>query len=139
MLLSSKRIIFSMEQEADLFGWYILKKAPSVFAKELYVKTISKTALEINRTDQNLLFFIYRNQWSLGLIDSGLALLTPHSEIRRRIYIIFSILECSREFSDDFLPKERSLSFMLVILFSGFRGVVKGLLGSLLIKSIARG
>jgi hypothetical protein len=133
--LLHKTNIISPEQEADLFGRYILKRLPSDSSKQLYMKAITTSVLESDK-DKKLILFIHGNPWSLGLIDSGLAFIMPYSEIRKRIYIMFSILECNPEYADNFLSKKRNPFYILVILFSGVRGVLKGLLGSMIIKII---
>ncbi len=40
----------------------------------------------------------------VGLLDAGLAVADPHSELRRRLYLMFAILESSPEYHELFLP-----------------------------------
>lgn len=127
---------FTPEQEADFFGKYIIKKSPNEYVKQQYVKALQNSASQIQISDKKIAEFLYRNQWSLGCIDSGLALLTPHSEIRKRIYIIFALLESSPEYVDYFLPKKRNLFYLFILFFVGVRAIVKSLIGVLLIKII---
>jgi hypothetical protein len=127
----------SLMQEAEIFGQYLLKRAPGEAAKTLYSQAISSTSVTIEINDQKLLRFVLHNTWSIGLVDSGLALLNPGSEVRRRLYMLFCILESSPEHHDLFLPKHRNSFYLLAVLFSGFHAVIKAIVGSVLVKIIA--
>ena len=126
----------SLRQEAEIFGRYLVKRPPGDAAKTLYSHAIRSTPTTIEIKDQKILQFILHNAWSIGLVDSGLALLKPASEVRRRLYIMFSILESTPECSDIFLAKKRNPFYLLIILLSGVRAIIKGLVGSLLVKII---
>jgi len=127
----------TLAYEAEILGKYLLKILPSDLAKILYVKAIHSTVTPIHTNDKKLLQFILRNNWSIGLVDSGLALLNPTSEIRRRIYVLYAILESMPEYHSRFLPKQRSPFYLFTIAFAGIRAVTKGIVGSLLIKIIS--
>ena len=127
---------YSLEPEAELFGGYLLKRPPNENVKKFYIKAVSNTFIEIKGSDKKVLDFLYRNRWSIGFIDSGLALLYPHSEIRKRIYIMFALLESSPEYVDLFLPKKRNFLYLFVLFFVGIRSILKSLIGILLLKII---
>jgi hypothetical protein len=72
----------------------------------------------------------------LGLLDSGLALVRPHAELRRRLYLLFALLEATPEYADRFLPAARRPWYVIYIAWVGARAAVKGLLGSALVKLV---
>lgn len=127
---------FSLEQEADILGTYLLKQSPNSLVKTLYAKAIQKASAPVHINDQKLLKFILRQNWSIGLVDSGLAFMNPSSEVRRRIYIMFAILESMPDYYDRYLPKHRAKFYLFVIAFTGIQAVIKALIGSVLIKII---
>ncbi len=126
-----------LEQEAELFSRYLLNRSPDKLAVELYSRAIKQTSASLTPQDQKLLPFLKNNTWSMGIIDSGLAFINPHSEIRRRLYFMLSILESIPENHDLFLPKKRNQLYLIVVVYHGTRATIKALLGSLLIKMIA--
>ncbi len=46
-----------------------------------------------------------RSRFAMGAIDAGLALVKPSSTIRKRIFIMLSILEASPHHTGHFLPE----------------------------------
>lgn len=121
--------------EAEIFGKYLINQSPSQNIKLLFTKA-ALVDNSISVQDKKLLNFIIKNTWSIGLIDSGLAILNPKSEVRRRLYIMFAILESSPEHNDYFLTIKRRPLYFLIILLSGIRSFIKSFLGILLVKII---
>lgn len=126
----------SLHQEANLFGKYFLKKLPGEREKNLYVKLAGEITPPLELTEQRILRFALNNKWSIGLLDAGCAFIRPQSELRRRLHLMFAILECSSEYNDLFLPKQRSPFFLLILIFNGVAAIVKALVGSLILKYI---
>ncbi|MBI2271389.1 MAG: hypothetical protein HYU69_13680 [Bacteroidetes bacterium] len=128
---------FSPEHEAEIFGRYLLGLSPNNTVKKLYAHAIQSTNPICAVADRKLLTFALKNNWSIGLIDSGLAFLEPGSELRRRLYILFAIMESTPEYADHFLTRKRNPVYLIIVLLSGIRAVIKTTFGSLLIKIIA--
>jgi len=125
------------EKEARLFCRYLIKKTPSDFATILYSKAIEDNSIEVNDTDRKILQFAIDHPWSLRLLDSGAAIAMPQSELRRRLYTMFAILESTPEYADSFLTVDRSVFYLATIFFSGLRALLFALGGIILIKIIA--
>jgi hypothetical protein len=125
--------------EAENFGAYILKKKPSEDAINKYIRIVKSRRSDesANPLDKKLLGFARKHRWSIGLIDSYLALFKPESEFRHRLYIMFAILESSHEYSDHFLPVKRGPIHIVYIFYTGAKAVVKIPFG-LVISWIAR-
>jgi hypothetical protein len=124
-----------LEQEARLFTRYLIGRDANPQAIRLY-ETVMSTSKPDNK-DKKLLDFMTSHPSSIGLIDAGLVFHNATSEARRRLYIMFAILEASPEYCDFFLPKKRSPFYILVIFYSGVRAIIKAGLGLLLVKVIA--
>lgn len=128
---------FAPEHEAEIFGRYLLGVSPNHTVKNLYIRAIQATSPTITAGDKKLLRFVLKNNWSIGLVDSGLAFLNPGSELRRRLYTLLAVLESDPEYADHFLTKKRNPIYLIIVLLSGVRAVIKTICGSLLIKIIA--
>ncbi len=132
---TDKSDYFELLKEARVFGLYLLKQQPDIGSQELYAKALQSSPAD--KTD-NALRFAINHPWSITFLDSGLALISPQAELRRRIYIMFAILEASPKYCDFFLSKKRSLAYPLFIIYVGLRSMFKALVGILLIKVVAR-
>jgi hypothetical protein len=128
-------------REAIILENYLSSASPSMILVQRYNDAILNTSstLTISISDRRLLLFIQKKPSFLGFIDSGLAILNPYSEVRRRIYIMFSLLESSVDHTNEFLPVKRKRIYLLTVLFSGFSAICKALVGILLIKLITHG
>jgi len=70
------------------------------------------------------------------MIDSGLALIKPHSEVRRRLYLMFAILESTPEYWKYFIPVRRSGWYIITIIGVGLRSVLRAIFGVILVKAL---
>jgi hypothetical protein len=124
--------------EATIFGRYITKQIPSESVCTIYRKAMRANPGTSSAADTRLLAFIYRHPHAIGIIDAGLALVSPQSEIRRRLYVMFSILESTPEHHALFLPKRHSVGGVLFVGFSGLRAVCKAVAGVFMVKVVGR-
>jgi len=124
----------NLETEARIFTRYLINREASPQVIELY-KT-AMVASEQSEADKKLLSFMVSHPASIGLIDAGLVFHNPSSEARRRLYVLFAILEASTEHHDLFLPVKRSPLYGFVIMYSGIRAVCKAALGLLVVKVV---
>ena len=122
--------------EAEIFGRYILKKQPNDYCVDLYEQAMMKLNIIIGNKDKKILMFILKNPWSIGLVDAGLCMFHKESAVRRKIFTLFAIIETSPEYCHYFLPHKQSPVYLIYILWAGFRGVMKAILGGLLLKLI---
>ncbi len=126
----------ALEQEAAHFASYFLKDSSSKAVIDLYEKALTDCPVPSER-DKKLLAFIAKNPSLTGLVDAALAFTDPHSEVRRRLYIMFAILESQPEHCDSFLPVKRNPFYVFIIAWVGFVSVWKTFLGIILLKVIA--
>lgn len=124
-----------LEKEAQIFTRYLIGAEANPQAIQLYAAAMSTS--KPDSTDKRLLNFMVAHPGSIGLIDAGLVFHNAASEARRRLYVMFAILEASSEYYDCFLPKKRSPVYIFVIFYAGIRAIIKAGLGLLLVKVIA--
>jgi hypothetical protein len=124
----------ALRAQGALLGHYLIKQAPSDQALTLFERAIAHAPGTLSTQDRKLLAFVTAHPWALGIIDSGLVFVRPYSEVRRRLYIMLSILESMPEYSNIFLPSQRSPWYLLTIMLAGIRGVAKAIAGVIFIK-----
>ena len=129
--------IKSIEQQATIFSHYLLKQSPSPKAIQLYKDSVGDI-IQISSLDRKLFRYIEQHPLSIGFIDAALPLYSPHSEVRRRLYLMLAILEASPEYYRDFLPVERKVWYIFFVTYSGIRAVLKAAFGSVLVRIIGR-
>ena len=124
-----------LEKEATLFCRYLIKQTPTDFVKELYARALDQQ-VALNDSDKKILKFALDHTWSLRFLDAGAAIIKPQSELRKRLYIMFAILESSPNYVDCFLTIDRSVFYLFKIIFSGIRAIISTIVGIMLIKLI---
>lgn len=122
-----------VEYEALIFGKYLLKKTPNTKAIKLYVDAIENIN-DVTMHSVKSIQFVCEHPKLLRLVDSGLAIIEPESELRRRLYMMFSILESSSEYHTYFLPRKRSSFYVLVIGITGISAVVRAVVGVIIVR-----
>lgn len=119
--------------QAEMLSRYLIGKPPGELITKLYTAAVeAETAL--SPREQVTLSFAFRHPWAVGVLDAGLALLRPHAELRRRIYIMLALLEAAPEYHRYFLPREHSPFYVVIIGLVGVRSVLRLAVGLTLVK-----
>jgi hypothetical protein len=91
-------------RQADIISFYLIGRAASSHSKRMYEKVLKDSEPEsIDPKDQKIINFAFKHKKTIRLLDSAMALLRPQSELRRRIYIMFAILEAHPDNFDKFI------------------------------------
>lgn len=122
-----------LEREADVFAEYLLGRPPDERVRALYRAAMEKISIATDEKDAKLLEFVLRNPRFVGLADAGTALVRRQSAFRKRLLVMFAIVECLPSQSDLFLPPTRIRFYPACVFWSGCRAAVKALLGSMLV------
>jgi hypothetical protein len=125
-------------EEAVAFGRYLTGQSPGQQCIDLYVAAVVKRAGIVSGGDARLISFARRHPHALGLLDAGLALARPRAELRRRIYLMFAIVEATPENCQSFLPTDRSRAYIVVVAAYLAAAMLKAILGLALIGVVAR-
>ena len=124
--------------EATIFTKYLIGKQADRKTKDLYNRAISISSTPLDKNDTAILNFLTKHPNTLGLLDAGLAVINPHSEVRRRLYLIFAILESTPLYWEYFIPVQRRPIYIFIIIAVGIRSIYRLLIGSILVRSILR-
>jgi len=128
-----------MNHEASVFSHYLTKRQPPTHAQALYAAKVAEVASEtIPPREQRQLSFALSHPWCIGLLDGGLALVNPHAELRRRIYIMFAILEASNQHHQYFLVRRRGPFYVIYVVFVGIRASLKAMCGLVLLQLLRK-
>lgn len=127
----------TLDQQAEVFGRYLIGEYPSAAAKKLYIDAITHNPGKLDDIDQTLLRFVTKKPWALGLIDASLPFYKPESEVRRRLYVLLAILEATPQYHDKFLPTDRGLGYIFYLAYCGIRAIFRTVVGSLLVRIVA--
>jgi hypothetical protein len=72
----------------------------------------------------------------MKLVDGGLALSAPQSPLRKRIFIMLTLLECSPDYTESFLPQQRSMWYLIPLGFRAAMSAVYGVAGLVMVKTL---
>jgi hypothetical protein len=120
--------------EAQLFSRYLIGRPADDHSCRIFYQVVADQPL--NARDSNLLAFVIRHPWAIGLIDAGLVFYSPYSQVRQRLYIMLAILETSPQYSTIFLPKQRNFLYIFVVGLSGLRAIGRVIAGSILVRLV---
>ena len=103
------------EHEAVILARYLIKRSPTRQVVELYSDAIGILNLSLDEREKKLWNFVLRRPWFLKFLDAGLAMNFPGSVLRRRILVMFAILETQAEYYSLFQPVRRPAVYILVM------------------------
>lgn len=127
-----------MKQEAITFGKYLLSgETPDEKSIALYEAAHGYKNLSVPAGEEKLFSFAVRNRWALGAIDGALAFKNPDHIVRRKLLLMSAILESRPKYADLFIPKKRSVFYLIAFGWIGFRAITKAVFGRLLLAFVA--
>lgn len=127
-----------MKQEAITFGKYLLSgEMPDEKSIALYEEAHAHKNLSVPAGEQKLFSFAVRNRWALGAIDGALAFKNPDHIVRRKLLLMSAILETRPKYAELFIPKKRSVFYLIAFSWIGFRAICKAIFGRMLLILVA--
>ncbi len=124
----------SSASEVEAFTSYLVRMPATEHVANLYDSVIVKRS--ISSRDKRLLNFMVKRRWSIRYVDSALALTNPESEIRKRMLILFAILESDPHYVDKFLAPKYSAAQLIRIIATGCSAVFSAAIGFLLVRVV---
>jgi hypothetical protein len=122
------------DKEAQVLSKYLVgEECPTEIAVR-YEEAVNKLNAVLSRQEQQIWDRMLSSRLYLKLIDSGLAITSPQSALRKRIFIMLAILEASPEYTLYFLPQKRSVFYIIPLGFKAALSAVYLLAGTLLVK-----
>jgi hypothetical protein len=126
----------SWKTEAIAFSRYLIGEEPDEQSVALYIAAQKKFDMAISAREASKLKFTLRFPGTLGMIDGALALVNPEHVLRKKLYIMFSILESGPKYHAYFLPQKHGSSHIIFILLTGLRASFNTLFGFILLPWI---
>lgn len=122
--------------EVHIGGRYILHQQPNEQCLALYKQAMEKLEIQLDEEDEKIFHFMLQHPWLMGMIDAGLAITEPHSQVRRKIFVLLAIFETQPQYADLFLPQKRGRLYVLRIFFVLCRAAICAVLGIVLVKGL---
>lgn len=128
-MLTAKQI-----DEANCLSLFLVGSPCPQDAAVAYWQAIEKLGGELD-TDNRLAWErMMKSALLLRCVDAGLALTSPTSTLRKRIFVMFCILETEPEMAIYFLPRQRGFIYLPVVAWHGVRAILAAVLGIALVK-----
>lgn len=124
----------SPHQEALLLASYILGQAPLKPYLSRYEDALNTLNPIGDSQDEKLLRLCHRFPSLLHLVDAATALSKRDSAIRKKLILMAAILEAGPDYTDLFLPQNRSRLYSLRSLYQATLSILNTLFGSVLLK-----
>jgi hypothetical protein len=118
--------------EAKVLAHYLIHES----ATDAHIALYERATLPHATTDNNRTFIVaLQHPKLLPYLDAHDALFRPNSILRQRLYLMFSILEASPDFTPKFLPQKRSPLYIFAVAGYGIRGAYRVIVGLSLVKT----
>ena len=111
--------------EAQVLSKYLIGERCSEQTVQHYAVAVEKLHASLTPAQQHIWDSMISFRPYLKLVDSGLAVTNAQSPLRKRIFIMLTLLEASPDHVRYFLPQERSICYLIPL---GFRAGVSALL-----------
>ena len=119
----------SLHDEAAIFSRYLVGYSPTTSHADLYTRVAPRP------TDTGTYAAALRHPALLPYLDAYDAFFRPSSQLRQRLYLMFSILEASPDHTELFLPRQRSPWYVFALIGHGVRGAYRLSIGFLIVKA----
>jgi hypothetical protein len=126
------------DREALVFAHYYLGSPASNAVMKRYATYLELYPGNVSSRDTRLLQFGVSHPRSIALLDAGLAVVSPQAELRRRLYVMFALLESDRSYTSLFLSRQRSGWYVFRVVATGFSAAIKAIAGILLVRMVAK-
>jgi hypothetical protein len=123
-------------KEASLYSRYLIGQEPDEHSIALYIESQKKLKISLKHREASQIKFVLLFPFTLPMIDGAMAILRPDYAIRKKLYIMFCILESSPKYHQYFLPQERKGSFLFTFLLTGVRAVLNTIAGLFIVPWI---
>ncbi|HTA83002.1 MAG TPA: hypothetical protein VK783_08715 [Bacteroidia bacterium] len=123
-----------LTEEAKVFTQYLLGEEADQLTISLYIQAQGKLNITLTEKESKRLDFMLRYPSVIGMVDGAMALNNPESGIRKKIYVLFSILESNPRYARHFLPSNEVGLFSIIL--SGIRAVWNAITGFILLAWI---
>lgn len=119
----------ALQAEAAVLGRYLAGRAVDAECVARYVDGVARGFAPLEPRERRLLDLAVRLPWLLGCLDAAAALRDPRGGLRRRLLLMFAILETTPAYGELFLPAPRSRLHAFSVAWAGARAVARAFVG----------
>lgn len=117
------------KSEARALGNYLIGQTISTELQQRYHDGVVKLGYYGCQADEALINMCLKHKWKITLLDSTTILLDKNHLLRRKMLLIFSIIETTPDYFHLFYPDGKRLKLLMKIMKAGIIGVGAALLG----------
>jgi hypothetical protein len=119
--------------EAGVFAKYITGKPGNSIICQQYANGVSTLNLAFTPREEQMMETLTEYPFLIPLCDAGLAILSPQCIFRKRLLLMFALLETDKNFTTDFISTE-DMSFPIArFITRGCIGIFKAVSGVIFI------
>lgn len=111
--MNNEQLVY--ENEANALSKYLVGKECSSVIADSFAEAVQKSDVQLNAAQERTYRKMLRSKFFMRAIDGGLAFTNKQSLLRKRIFIMLCLLECSIEHHPYFLPRDRNPFYFLKI------------------------
>jgi hypothetical protein len=119
--------------EAQIFAKYITGKPGNIIIYQHYANGVSMLKLAFNTREERMMGTLRKRPFLLPLCDAGLAILSPQCTLRKRLLLMFALIETDKNFTTDFISITNNSFPFTRLLIRGCAGVLKAITGVIFI------
>ncbi|MEK7598928.1 MAG: hypothetical protein AAB474_00545 [Patescibacteria group bacterium] len=124
------------EKEAEIIARYLIGAKLSRANQNLFDQAIKTHNIKMNQKDQRIWNLVLNHPALLPYIDAGFALIQPTNSIRKKIYIMFAVLETEPSYSEFFLYNKKRIPWVINAGWLGLRALFRAIVGFFILKSL---
>lgn len=102
------------EQEARVFGRYLLRSEAGANAVALYCRAMERRPVSGSERDEKIIRYALRHPRTVGLLDAALAFPARRSALREKLLVMTAILETQPEHAELFLPRRHLSGYWII-------------------------
>ena len=111
--------------EVDILVRYLVGKAATPRVAVSYEHALQHVEVVFSKEEQRLWELCIDRPWIIPHVDAWLGFRYPGHPVRKKIFIMLSILETQPEYSDFFLPSRHSFIYLLNIGLTSIWAITK--------------
>ena len=122
-----------LETEAKIFCTYFSVQHPSIQLIQQYVKGCQQLRLTGSSDEELLLKKIIKHPWTLPFADAAHSFPNKSTLLRKKLLLVFALLETSPEHHKHFRTEDRSVLYWLLMIITGVQAILKWILGKIIL------
>jgi hypothetical protein len=120
-------------REAELLCRYLVSQSLTRDAALLYARATELHPVHFSPAEERIWSQCMKHPSLIPFVDAALALKKNQGGIRRKVFLMFAVVESLPEYSGSFLPVSRKPPYVIRLFLRGVAAVLKSITGQLLL------